>query len=260
MPFPQSPRVIYGQNPLIEVICQLRFAPVLRIAAELPAGFQERIRGRYPLFEQKIPEQQLELPPAIAKQVKIQLGAPGAVAYEFATDDEEWAIVLARDSLSLSTSNYRRWEEFRSNLSAAWKPFVEEYAPGKLTRIGLRYRDVIQRSEVGLTETPWQELLQPYIASELAAPGVRGEIEQVAHQIVIRLPEHDGRVRVQHGFATNQETKEECYLIDSDFYSERKTDPADAQAILDYFNQQSGRLFRWCITPRLHEAMRPTDP
>ena len=48
MPFPDVERVIYNENPLDRVICQLRFAPILKIDTEIPAEFQERIRIDYP--------------------------------------------------------------------------------------------------------------------------------------------------------------------------------------------------------------------
>lgn len=50
MPFPESKRVFYVKNPLAEVICQLRFPAILRIGAESPHEFQERIRDHLPLF------------------------------------------------------------------------------------------------------------------------------------------------------------------------------------------------------------------
>src|SRR4051794_35988880 len=50
MAFPDAPRVLYEINPLDEVVCQLKFPPVLRIDAEMPVGFQEAIRAQFPLY------------------------------------------------------------------------------------------------------------------------------------------------------------------------------------------------------------------
>ncbi|MBL8785507.1 MAG: TIGR04255 family protein, partial [Deltaproteobacteria bacterium] len=47
---PESPRVIYASNPLADVICQVRFPRILRIDNELPADFQDAIRGQFPHF------------------------------------------------------------------------------------------------------------------------------------------------------------------------------------------------------------------
>ena len=51
MKFPESPRVRYSRNPLLEVICQLRFPKILSIETEVPVGFQEDIRSEYPVFK-----------------------------------------------------------------------------------------------------------------------------------------------------------------------------------------------------------------
>ena len=60
--FPSSPREIYEKAPLIQVVCQLRFPPVLRIESQIPADFQERIRARFPLFERNSPPLAAPLP------------------------------------------------------------------------------------------------------------------------------------------------------------------------------------------------------
>ena len=54
MPFPDSERVIYQRNPLLEVICQLRFPSILRIDSEAPAVFQERVRKEYPMYQEAL--------------------------------------------------------------------------------------------------------------------------------------------------------------------------------------------------------------
>lgn len=51
MAFPEVPRVFYEISPLDEVICQFKFPPILRIEADLPAAFQEQVRGEFPLFD-----------------------------------------------------------------------------------------------------------------------------------------------------------------------------------------------------------------
>src|SRR4051794_17776404 len=50
-PFPSSPRVIYQNAPLTEVVAQLRFPPLLRIEGAPPADFQDRVRNEFPFVE-----------------------------------------------------------------------------------------------------------------------------------------------------------------------------------------------------------------
>jgi len=260
MPFPETPRVLYAINPLDKVLCQLRFPTILRVATELPAAFQERVRDRYPLFQQRALSLPVPVPAQIAQQLGLQLNlGTGEVAYEFSTEDGLWEVSLTKDFLALSTHEYQRWEGFKEYLALPLAALLDVYAPAFFSRIGLRYNDVIVRSKLGLEVVEWGELLQPHAAAELGEPGVAACVENSHRRVDIRLADGRGKVRLQHGFVDHAETREVCYLIDSDFYTDERTETQDAGAVLDNFNRQSGRLFRWCITSRLHEAMGPRD-
>ena len=70
MPFPDYGRVIYQRNPLIEVICQVRFPPVLRIDVEPPAAFQEAIRDEFEVLSEDAGiEAPLPIPPEMARRI-----------------------------------------------------------------------------------------------------------------------------------------------------------------------------------------------
>src|SRR5437868_11791362 len=47
MDFPAVERIVFENNPLTEVICQLRFPRVLVIDERLPAEFQEQLGAEY---------------------------------------------------------------------------------------------------------------------------------------------------------------------------------------------------------------------
>jgi uncharacterized protein (TIGR04255 family) len=263
MPFPDSPRVIYTNNSLEQVICQVRFPPILRIDAEIPARYQDAIRQQYPLFEEKhedkpdIPKQLLEqLPPDFLRL----LSASDKKAYNFISIDEQWTVSLTRDFIALTANNYSRWEEFKEHFRIPFDALLSEYAPALFSRVGLRYQNVIRRSVLGLESTPWSELIQPYIAGPLAAPGLDDDsIVNTTNTVEIRLRNEYGRVRIRYGFAVDSATKETCYLIDSDFFAEKIKGSENVLDRLDRFNRRAGRLFRWCITPHLHEAMGPRN-
>jgi uncharacterized protein (TIGR04255 family) len=261
-PFPESPRVVYGRNPLIEVICQLRFPPILRIAAEAPAAFQEHVRGEYPLFSEKLPEVNVEvpagIPPAIANILKASLPARKLIGYDFASADEKWKVSLTQDFLSLSTKQYSRWEHFREHLQGPLKALIAVYAPAFFTRIGLRYQDLIQRSRLDLpATTKWSALIKPHMAGVHAVPELEGHIEESVGQLLIKFPEFNGKVRLNYGIVQTEDTGENCFLIDSDYYTDERTKTDAVDGTLDYFNKQSGRLFRWCIEDRLKAALEP---
>lgn len=259
MPLPDYDRVIYSKNPLEEVICQLRFPPILLIDAELPAPFQEAVRDRYPLYEEKAQGSETpEIPPAIAKLLPPgwPIGQPRRV-YLFTSADNRWVVTLTRDALSLATKRYERWEEFRERLEELLRILVQHYNPPFYSRVGLRYQDVIRRSRIASEKVSWADLLQPHICGELSCRELRNEIERVVRQVLIRFDEGRGHVLVRHGLAVDTDTKEECFLIDCDHFRQERTETTDAIELLGYLNNQAGRLFRWCITDRLHNAMDP---
>ena len=257
MLFPESPRVIYQNNPLVEVICQLRFPLLLRIDTEPPANFQEALRGEYPILKL---EKTLGI--NISIQGNIPPPGPTGLKYEFASEEDDpiWKVVLANNFLALTTQRYQRWEEFRERLEKLITTLVEIYRPNFFTRIGLRYQDLIVRSKLGLKDYSWTDLLEPHLAGMFSPSGI-SEQDILESLSVFRCPLSPlgGFVQVRHGLKsrTDQDDGAFAYLIDSDFYTENQTGTSDALTILDDFNRQAGRLFRWCIKERLHEAMDP---
>ncbi|MGD0407781.1 MAG: TIGR04255 family protein [Candidatus Limnocylindrales bacterium] len=254
--FPAVPRVVYHSNPLHEVICQLRFPPILRIEAEVPAQFQEEIRSVFPLLEE---QRVLDIPPGLPGELAESLSRALSqrVNYAFLTEDRLWSLTLARDFIALSAKQYPRWEQFKGKLEPAVKVFISLYQPAYFSRVGLRYQNVVDRRVLGLDGVPWSSLLQPYVAGELADAGIASGILEAKRELLVSLVGPDRNVRVRHGLFVKPESDTVCYLIDSDFYVEQRTEVGDVAATLDYFNEQAGRLFRWGIQPRLHEALGP---
>lgn len=261
MPFPPVERVFYKKNPLVEVICQVRFPSILRIDSELPSEFQERIRDKYPLFEEKkISDADFFLPPEMTKVFQPDFPIKqNRAAYDFYSEDKIWNVSLTREFLALSTKDYIQWADFKAHFAAPLEALKEVYKPSFFTRVGLRYKDLIVRKSLGLENIEWSRLLKPHIAAELSSE-VEKNVIQSMHDTQIQLNERDGQVRIRHGLvhvkidATNEDIG---YLIDSDFFSEQRTEVNSVNDTLDYFNRQSGRLFQWCIKEELHRAMEP---
>ncbi len=258
MPIPKTERVIYGKNPLKEVICQLRFPVILRIGVEDPVSFQEQIRQFFPIFSEKPvvrhPANQ-QLPEQVTKLFGELPGFPTGREFKFGTRDGIWETTLTREFLALTTSRYVRWEEFRSKLEISLTALLEEYSPSFFSRIGLRYRNLICPAELGLNGQHFSSLLRKEIVGELDSD-LRDDLEHVAHTIVIRLT-NGGTARIRHGLQTESDADKDCYVIDADYYSERKTETKDAIQGLDSFNNVSGSFFRWCVDEKLHRALGP---
>jgi uncharacterized protein (TIGR04255 family) len=255
MLFPDKPRVVYGKKPTEQVICQLRFPTILRIDTEPPVTFQDRVRDQYPVLIEKKHE---FLP--IPKEMIGLFGADfrfGKPSFDFISADEKWKLTLAADFLSLSTSDYERWEIFREHLVTPFQALIEIYKPPFFTRIGLRYRDVIQKTVLNLADVSWDELLNPAVAGALSVKEIASAVMHVAKDITFSLPANSGQLRVRHGLGKRDEGEEMCYVIDADFFTDARKEVQYAQTTLDTYHTEARLLFQWCITDKLHNALDP---
>lgn len=260
MPFPQSPRVIYDINPLAEVICQFRFPAILRIASADVAPYQERIREQYPLY--KLEEPVFDAPGMPKEMVSLMEQmlpkVPGTRTHRFLTRDSKRFVSLSHEFLAVSESDYKQWEKFLPEVKRAEQALRDVYKPAFYSRLGLRYKDVISPSALGLTGRHWRELISAHAAAELGDQDIAQEIRHIRTQCVKVVPEiPGGRVTLNHGLIKENGSGGDKYLIDADFARDNVEGTDEAFNILDKFHIMAGHLFRWAITDTLHNAMGP---
>lgn len=264
MPFKEYQRVLYRKNPLLQVICQLRFPRILKINEKAPADFQEMIRRDYPLFDVSIERQQQftmdvgvandSLPPRILQSDTIN-------NYQFATQDKKWRVNLTSTFLALSTTKYDRWEDFREKLKRPVEALETIYNPPFYERVGLRYIDAFKRSELGLENTDWTELIEPFALGFMSNPEIREEIKN--QNTVVELDIGDGavaQINIIKGFSKGIPTHgdEESFIVDSDMYVTQKK-IGELEATLSHLHDHAARFMRAVIKNRLHEAMGPRE-
>lgn len=255
--FPDVDRVVYSKAPLVEVICQVRFPADLRIETTPPSDFQQRVRDSFPVLTQRHRTGLAPVPPELAQAVAALMPPTGgSTIWEFNTEDGRHTLQLLKDNLTLISRDYRRWEDFSEMFSGPYSALRDLYAPRFLTRVGLRYRDMIQRSKLGLENTGWTTLLKSHVLAEIAQNGFEARTEEAVRNLLVKLPEGGAKVRLKHGFAEIEGSSEQVYLIDCDFFVER-TEVTNATSALDYFHGNARRFFRWCVSDSLHTAMGP---
>lgn len=255
MPIPHTPRVIYARAPLAEVIVQLRFPAILKIGtstgADDLARFQDQIRDAYPL----VLEPKLTAAQGVPLELLQSVGVPIIHAHEFVSADAHHKVSFVRNALSLSTLRYSRWELYRTQLGEIFRSFCSVYRPAFFERIGLRYRNQIDRAELGLGDMPWGELLEPIVAGPLMPGQVAPSVTsfQAETQLVL---EHGDKVTLRYGLPLTS-VGESSFIIDNDFYVDAKTEVDDALQVLERLHLVSGPTFRGCIQHRLHNALEP---
>ena len=264
MTFPDSAREVYGTNPLEQVICQIRYPPILAISTGSPDRFQDAIREMYPWYEEKtksIPDLPSGLPTEVAE---LLTSAPFNIKtqppeHRFLTESKSRTISLTQGFVAVSESQYNRWEDFRKEVVFAETTLRKSYVPAFYNRVGLRYINVLVRSSFGLPTTPWSRLLNASLIGMLGDYDLADDVQELKVESLLRVPDVDqGRVLLRHGLAKTRTDGEQAYLIDADFHTNRRSGPNDVFEDLDRFNKWGGRLFRWATTGQLRDALRPT--
>lgn len=254
--FPAAERVVYDKSPLVEVVCQLRFPTILRIEAEVPSDFQELVRGVFPLFERQAP-QVPGLPPELARMLGNATQQP--IQYNFTAEDGKQRLSLAPDFLALTSHHYSRWERFLDVLNPAIEALQKTYKPSFYTRLGLRYQNRIEPDSIGAADVPWSRLLGDSIVGEFRNDTDGSFIfEEAGRQLRLRTTDRKFGVLLQHGlgFPSTPDTRVP-YVIDTDVYTDQKTEVGDVLPILKEFNTTAGRVFRWAISSELHDLLGP---
>src|SRR5690348_7017136 len=95
--------------PLVKVIAQLRFPPVLSIAHDNYIGsFQERVRGRYPVLRPEMNIEALIGPEGVQQQQ--------TRVWRFHDVDDAWSVVLSTGFVALETVRYTSRDDFIDRL------------------------------------------------------------------------------------------------------------------------------------------------
>lgn len=247
----EYPRVVFERNPLKVVVTQVRFPPVFVL--DQPSGvapFQEAIRDEYPLAE------------ARGAHVTVAVG-PGGVAvpptqpgpWRFLSDDSSWVAALAPDFISLETTGYYRFEEFRARVERLLNAAVAALRLTRRQRLGLRYVNEITHPDA-IHLSDWRKFLREELLGIAGGEKFGERVAQAAQQIQLDLDE--GKVTIRHGYS-REETRSSVYFLDLDAYDDSPGD-FDVQEILEkltLYNKWIWDIFRGSITDELVEYLQP---
>ncbi len=258
MAFPKSDRIIFAKNPLQRVICQLRFPEILKIASEPPSNFQDRIRSQYPYYEgenQYLPEEFSRIVEQLSNIGSLK--TPEGPNHKFASENKKKYVNLTQGFIALTDNGYKSWENFSQEMNLVAEALDEEYKPNFYTRIGLRYIDIIEREKIGLDGIAWSELLNPALIGLLGDTTLQTAPSRIISEAEFDIVDIKGlsKVRLRHGLS--YKNNQEQYLIDTDCYTEERSEFDAIPSILKSFNRTAGDLFRWTLSSKLRYALEP---
>lgn len=238
--FPQAREVPLDAPPLDEVICQVRFPPILRIATEEPAEFQELIRGRYPEL-QKRHSFQFQL--AEPGNPGLSSADPQPIIFVFTNSADKAQVALSPGFYAVSTESYSGWNNFLKDLSLVHEMVRRTYQPAYATRIGLRYINRVTTTNTGATTSG--ELLE-LIRAELTAT-LRGQVWENASEMigVVNFSDPPAKMNLRYGYGFDETVS--TFLLDFDYFEEGRLDLADVLSSCERYHEVIYRAFRWTI-------------
>lgn len=262
-------RVVYEHNPLAEVVCQVAFERLEsldeRVSAAMRAAFAD-------------------LGYSEAEQVGVTVGLPPGIVVassgaqpqmtqhlrvdHFGTPDGVWKVSFSADFLALTCLKYSGWKEFLPRMLCAVQTVVGFCVIDSPKRLGLRYRDVVEREPLGLGGSSWHELIEPFLLGPMAPNALASgqipsedEVESFVSQSVLKLD--NSMVFLQSSLLRSLEGSRRAFMIDADFYNDSGLEAdllgndASLELRLNTLHENAGALFRRGITDTLHNALRP---
>jgi uncharacterized protein (TIGR04255 family) len=241
--FPSRENVKLGRSPLAEVICQVRFSPILRIGAEQPIAFQDAIRQRFPQYsvEQGFT---FQIHDAIHAQNAPSF-RPTPNLYRFTSTDGHSEVSLAQDFFALVTKRYTTWEEFAKRLELVSNTVMGVYEPTQIHRVGLRYVNELVPARLGLGS--FEEilaLLQPTFTSALKMKEWSLPKAYGGH---LELDVEGDTLAIRYQLRQNADGSPEGFLLDFDYYEESGADLNGLIERCDRFHNVIYNAFRWTI-------------
>lgn len=247
---------VYANNPLLEVVLQLRFPTILMIGTKVPDEFQEAIREDYPSFHEGITNENTimfnvnpvngMLPPAIqSQQYKI---------YSFISGDEKYKIDLTNSFISLSTSGYVSWDDFTQHLKKPVEEFIRIYKPAFFERIGLRYIDGLSKTKLKVEDKEWKDLVNGNWLGILSAQDEKN-VQISKAQAEYFLDNKEVLVRINAFLGKNMERTENIFIIDSDVIKMKQSQITEYETAIEKLHGYSLGIFNSMITDITTAAM-----
>ncbi len=186
--------VVFRRAPLVTVLCQVQFEPVLSLLSDVGiAGFQDRLRDDYPFLRPEIGTQV-----AIEQSPRPRMGVRTSPPIWRMQDESEtwhWRVSVAVNFLAIETPRYTEFGEFIRRLTDILDVLDRTIHPGDATRIGLRKINVLRHPEVH-ESSDWTRFLRREFVS-LVGSELPGTVTQSLADVRISDPPNE--LMIRHG-------------------------------------------------------------
>ena len=252
---PPQPHKVFVRNPLVAVVVELRFFPILKLVTadrertpQIMADFQELVRGRFPAFHD-VTRQLVNLGPGAPVEVRNER------LFNFVTQDESSTLTLSSSSLALESRLHESRDHFIGDANLAIDALTKTCGSVVPTRLGLRYVDLIDKEQIEKDlgrSTTWRDLIsERFLAIPTGLADLDGTL--FACEVGSSMPS-GGAQTVRYGLVEDGD-KRTKYRLDVDRFVDGAVDPTKLVDLLKSFADDIFAVFIAAMGPDLKTWM-----
>lgn len=228
----------FARNFIRTAVCELRFPTLFEIErSEPPLALARALRKEYPMYEL-----QDDLNVSVGRVAKSR-------AHLFISKKSKWKVSLRSSAISLETSHYDSFPEFRDRLAFILDGAKKIIDSDFFTRIGLRYINAVPFNGEDIGE--W---INSSLVGILSAQ-TYGDIQE-CFQRVSGVTPYSGYL-FQHGLEKVSETGKENYILDYDFFCE-EVPVSETLDVVGKLHQQEFSMFSGALGERAKKYLGPS--
>jgi uncharacterized protein (TIGR04255 family) len=225
---------VFQHPPIREVAFEIRFAPRLRINAEL-WKIQDAIVDEYP---------------NVGSESLIQPSGGMIPVNIFQNHSVGRTIKVSQENFVLAFTRYTRFEDFKEEALKRIRQFCETFDVTSLLRIGLRYVNhiVIPRSE---TTASLLRFVRPVVDFDRVSIE---EVDQFVTEIRMRRGGHN--VTMRGALLAPLEDGRRIYVLDIDCHNRQQHRSSEVSQLLDIYHEGVQTVFLEHVTEEYKNVMR----
>lgn len=236
--------------PLVRVIAQMRFPPILAIEKkEAVSSFQEAIREKYPTLK---PEHTRNL--FLSPQDLQVVQSEPQITWRFIDMTNSWRVSLASNFLALETTAYSSRSDFLERLEKIVTALHSTFKLTTIERFGLRYIDRLSGEEINNLSSFFRAEMTGLVNST-----VQNYIQQTINESVFKIDDLGEHIIVRWGLVPANQTfdpnaiepiAEKSWILDLDMSlsNSRKFSIPTIMEEAKQFSQRLYTFFRWAVT------------
>ena len=245
----------YHKKLTFEIIFQVRFQDLLKIANETPLDFQYEMRNQgYPNFSlnstSAVPDEIQQFLPRLDNLLNTYI-------FSSADPNRPYQIHLSKNFISIiHLGPYLKGDDFKNRFNTVLNSFVSVYGISDFTRIGLRHRNMVNKIYIPSVNIEIIKSSVPnHIFPELSQnmPGILHLDKRygIVHEGTM-VNAHYAWVPISGNHGQKHFSNELSYIIDIDCYLQSNIQGVDnVNELYDRFDRQYSNIFDWSVSQSL---------